>query len=110
MKKLHWYEYERTKKANSSFLIGSVFSLSMFIFFFVCFGYIEKNFDLTNLNNCNLNTSNWPILLDNMIEIIHRFWMIDVITLPFSVVFMKSKQDILSGVSKLDDLLMVSVF
>ena len=43
-------------------------------------------------------------------ELIHRFWMFDTIFLPFTVIFMKSKQDILSGVSKLDDLLMVSVF
>jgi hypothetical protein len=43
-------------------------------------------------------------------ELVHRFWMFDTIFLPFTVVFMKSKQDILSGVSKLDDLLMVSVF
>ena len=43
-------------------------------------------------------------------ELIHRFWMFDTISLPLTVIFMKSKQDILSGVSKLDDLLMVSVF
>jgi len=50
MKKLHWYEYERTKKANSSFLIGSILTLSMFIYFFVKFNYVEMNFNPAKLN------------------------------------------------------------
>ena len=48
--------------------------------------------------------------MQNIFEVVHRFWMLDVSLLPITVIFLKSKQDILSGVSKLDDLLMVSVF
>ena len=33
MRELHWYEYERTKKANLSFLIGSLSSLFLFMYF-----------------------------------------------------------------------------
>ena len=41
MKHLHWYEYERTKKANKWFMFGSVISLSMFVFFFIHFSSID---------------------------------------------------------------------
>ena len=40
----------------------------------------------------------------------HRFGMIDLMLLPFTVIMIKSRSDILQGVSKLDDMVRCSVF
>ena len=41
---------------------------------------------------------------------IKQFGMLDLLILAFTVILAKSQQDIISGVSKLDNLLLVSIF
>jgi hypothetical protein len=41
---------------------------------------------------------------------IKQFGMLDLLLLAFTVILAKSQQDIISGISKLDDLLLVSIF
>jgi len=40
----------------------------------------------------------------------HDYLMVDLMLFPFIIIHIKSKEDILSGVSKLDNLVKVSVF
>ena len=42
--------------------------------------------------------------------VIDRLLMIDILLLPIIIVLKKSKKDIFSGISKLDNLILISVF
>ena len=45
-----------------------------------------------------------------MFAIFHDYLMIDLMLFPYLIIKIKGKEDILSGVSKLDNLVKVSVF
>ena len=70
----------------------------------------EKVFSVFDLPKCHKHDSDPEIIWRNLIETIHRFAMLDWICLPIAVIFFKSNQDILQGVSKLDNIVKISIF
>ena len=79
--------------------------------FFVYLNHYVFNFDLLDLPKCNeYNHASYSIILQNTFMAIDKFGCIDLLLLAFTVILAKSQQDIISGISKLDDLLVVSIF
>ena len=81
-----------------------------YVAYFIQFYNVEQVFSVFSLPGCTYHDNDPVILFNNSIEAMHRFGMIDIMLLPIAIILIKSKQDILQGVSKLDDLLKCSVF
>ena len=74
------------------------------------FSNVEKVFSVFNFPTCTSNDNDISTIINVSIETLYRFGMLDLMLLPFTVIMIKSKSDILQGVSKLDDLMRCSVF
>ena len=81
-----------------------------YVAYFILFYNVEEVFSVWSMPTCTSHDNDWTTILNVSIEAMHRFGMIDLMLLPFTIVMIKSKSDILQGISKLDELLKCSVF
>lgn len=69
--------------------------MAFYVGYLIMFYNVEKVFSVWDMPVCTEKGNSWTTILNVSIEAMSRFGMIDLMLLPFTVIMIKSKTDII---------------